>query len=136
MRKKGAVGILLLFALFFGPLGVSGEDGVKDVFLFVGEREVLGFSALGNRWVALNLRSEETALEKEYGGRVAVVVTNFRVLGFSALTARWAEENLKVGESMVTLEAEGNVGAVVTTLRAFGFSAKTGSWTVRRFPLK
>ena len=119
MRKESTVGILLMIAMILTPLGVTGEEVVDAVYLLVRERELLAFSAVGDRWVTLDLRSEEKVLESAYGGRVAVVVTNLRVLGFSALANRWAEEKLMVGESMITVEAEGNVGAVVTNLRAF-----------------
>jgi len=137
MRKERTVGILLIIAMILiVPLRITGEEVFDAVYLLVRERELLAFSAVGDRWVTLDLRSKEKVLESTYGGRVAVVVTNLRVLGFSALTNRWAEEQLMVGESMVTIEAEGNVGAVVTNLRAFGFSAKSGRWVPKRLELK
>ncbi len=138
MMKKGAIAQLLLIALICFPLTVasSGETVEEEVYLFVREREILAFSAVGNRWVAQNLISGEQILESKYGGHVAVVVTNLRVLGFSALVDRWDEEKLEVGESMATVKAEGNVGAVITNLRAFGFGAKTGRWNVKQFRLK
>ena len=71
----------------------------------VRERELLAFSAVGNRWVSLNLISDERVFKSEYGGRVAVVVTTLRVLGFSALTNQWHEEKLIVGEFPDTVEA-------------------------------
>ena len=138
MIKKEVLGILLLIALVWFPLGVasSGDVVEEEVYLLVRERELLAFSAVGNRWVTQNLISGERVLESKFDGHVAVAVTNIRVLGFSALTNRWGEERLEVGESMVTAEAEGNVGVVITNLKAFGFSAKTGRWTVKRFDLK
>ena len=138
MIKKGVLGILLLIALVWFVLGVasSGDVVEEEIYLLVRERELLAFSAVGNRWVTQNLISGERVLESRYGGHVAVVVTNLRVLGFSALIDRWDEEKMEVGESMVTIEAEGNVGAVVTNLRAFGFGAKAARWTVKRFRLK
>jgi hypothetical protein len=138
MIKKGVLRILLLIALVWFALGVafSGDVVEEEVYLLVRERELLAFSAVGNRWVTQNLISGERVLESRYGGHVAVVVTNLRVLGFSALIDRWDEEKTEVGESMVTIEAEGNVGAVVTNLRAFGFGAKAARWTVKRFRLK
>ena len=138
MIKKMVLGILLLIAMIWFPLGVASSRDVvvEEVYLLVRERELLAFSAVGNRWVTQNLISGERVLESKYGGHVAVVVTNLRVLGFSALVDRWDDEKLEVGESMVTVEAEGNVGVAITNLRAFGFSAKTGKWTVKRFHLK
>lgn len=138
MTKKSVLGILLLMALLWVPWGiVSSADVVEqEVYLLVREREVLGFSAVRNRWVAQNLISGERVLDNKFDGHVAVVVTSVRVLGFSALTSRWDEERLEVGESTVSLTAEGNVGAVITNLRAFGFGAKSGRWTVKRFGLK
>ena len=136
MRKKGTVGVLLVVALILSPLAVNCEEVVDEIYLLVRERELLAFSAVGNRWVSLDLISNEKVLESQYGGHVAVVVTNLRVLGFSALTNHWAEEKLMVGESMLSVEAAGNVGATITNLRAFGFSAKTGRWTLKRFRLK
>jgi len=138
MIKKDILALLLLIVLICLPLGVGSSDDVveEEVYLLVRERELLAFSAVGNRWVTQNLISGERILQSKYGGHVAVVVTNLRVLGFSALVDRWDEEKLEVGESMVTVEAEGNVGAAITNLRAFGFSAKLGRWSVKRFHLK
>ena len=136
--RKGIVGIVLFPALVWFLLGLafSGEVVEEEVYLLVRERELLAFSAVGNRWVGKNLISGERVLEGKYGGNVAVVVTNLRLLGFSALVDRWNEERLEVGESLVSVEAEGNVGAAITNLRAFGFSARAGRWTVKRFSLK
>ena len=136
MRKQWLAIILPLVVLISPPLRAPCEEILNEVFLLLRERELLGFSSVGNRWVAINLRSGERVLESKYAGHVAVVVTNVRVLGFSTLISRWAEEKLVVGESMVTFEEEGNVGAVVTNLRAFGFSARTATWSVRQFELK
>jgi hypothetical protein len=138
MIKKDILALLLLIALICLPLGVGSSDVVEEeeVYLLVRERELLAFSAVGNRWVTQNLISGERILQSEYGGHVAVVVTNLRVLGFSALVDRWVEEKLEVGESIVTVKAEGNVGAAITNLRAFGFSARIGRWSVKRFHLK
>lgn len=138
MMKRGILGISLfmtLVLLFVGSAS-SGEMVDEEVYLLVRERELMAFSALGNRWVTKDLISGERVLQSKYGGHVAVVLTNLRVLGFSALVDRWDEERLEVGESVVTVEAEGNVGAAITNLRAFGFSAKAGKWTVKRFHLK
>jgi hypothetical protein len=138
MIKKGVPGISLLMAVVLSFVGgaSSGEVIEEEVYLLVRERELMAFSAVGNRWVTKNLISGERVLENKYGGHVAVVVTNLRVLGFSALVDRWDEEKLEVGESVVTVEAEGNVGAAITNLRAFGFGANAGRWTVKRFHLK
>jgi hypothetical protein len=138
MIKKDILALLLLIALICLPQGVGSSDVVEEeeVYLLVRERELLAFSAVGNRWVTQNLISGERILQSEYGGHVAVVVTNLRVLGFSALVDRWVEEKLEVGESIVTVKAEGNVGAAITNLRAFGFSARIGRWSVKRFHLK
>jgi hypothetical protein len=138
MIKKDVLALLFLIALICLPLGVGSSDVVEEeeVYLLVRERELLAFSAVGNRWVTQNLISGERILQSKYGGHVAVVITNLRVLGFSALVDRWDEEKLEVGESMVTVKAEGNVGAAITNLRAFGFSARIGRWSVKRFRLK
>ncbi|MFQ6078416.1 MAG: hypothetical protein ACE5NJ_04675 [Thermodesulfobacteriota bacterium] len=138
MMKKGVMAILLLIALNWFPFGLASTGDVleQEVYLLVRERELLAFSAVGNRWVTQNLISREQVLKSTFDGHVAVAVTNLRVLGFSALTNRWSEERLEVGELVVTVEAEGNVGVAITNLRAFGFSAKTGTWTVKRFGLK
>jgi hypothetical protein len=134
MNKKGALGIFLLAALIWFPLAIAySEELVEEVYLMVRERELLAFSAVGDRWVTQNLRPNERVLDSKYDGHVAVVFTKFRVLGFSALTSRWNEEKLMVDEVMVTIEAKGNVGTAITNLRAFGFSAKTGRWIVKRF---
>ncbi len=137
MMKKGVLALLPLIALIFS-LGVASSGVVVEevVYLLVRERELLAFSAVGNRWVTQNLISGERVLESKYGGHVAVVVTNLRILGFSALVDMWDEEKLEVGESVVTVKAAGNVGAAITNLRAFGFGAKTGRWNVKRFRLK
>ncbi len=138
MMRKGIAGIVLFTALvwFLPGLAFSGEVVEEEVYLLVRERELLAFSAVGNRWVTKNLISGERVLESKHGGNVAIVVTNLRVLGFSAMVDRWDEEKLEVGESLVSVEAEGNVGAAITNLRAFGFSAKAGRLTVKRFSLK
>ena len=138
MMKRGILGISLLMTLVLSFVGgaSSAEVVEEEVYLLVRERELMAFSAVGNRWVTKDLISGERVLESKYGGHVAVVLTNLRVLGFSALINRWDEERLEVGESVVTVEAEGNVGAAITNLRAFGFSAKAGKWTVKRFHLK
>jgi hypothetical protein len=138
MMKRGILGISLLMTLVLSFVGgaSSAEVVEEEVYLLVRERELMAFSAVGNRWVTKDLISGERVLESKYGGHVAVVVTNLRVLGFSALVDRWDEERVEVGESVVTVEAEGNVGATITNLRAFGFSAKAGRWTVKRFHLK
>lgn len=134
MNKKCALGILLLVVLFWLPLAVaSSEEVVEEVYLLVRERELLAFSAVGDRWVTQNLRPNERVLDSKYSGHVAVVFTKLRVLGFSALTNRWNEEKLMVDEAMVTIEARGNVGTAITNLRVLGFSAKTGRWVVKRF---
>lgn len=134
MNKRGPVGILLLVALIWFPLTIASSDEVvEEVYLLVRERELLAFSAVGDRWVIQNLRPNERVLDCRYGGHVAVVFTKFRVLGFSALTNRWNEEKLVVDEAMVSIEAKGNVGTAITNLRALGFSAKTGRWIVKRF---
>jgi hypothetical protein len=136
--RKGIVGIVLFPALVWllQGLAFTGEVVEEEVYLLVREREVLAFSAVGNRWVTKNLISGERVLEGKYGGNVVVVATNLRVLGFSGLVDRWNEEKLEVGESFVSVEAEGKVGVAITNLRAFGFSARTGRWTVTRFSLK
>ena len=138
MVKKGVVAIGLLVALHCFSVGVASSEDVveEEVYLLVRERELLAFSAVGNRWVTHNLISRERVLTSTFDGHVAVAVTNLRVLGFSALTNRWSEERLEVGELVDTVEAEGNVGVAITNLRAFGFSAKTGRWAVKRFGLK
>ena len=138
MVRRKVPGTLLLMALVWFPPGISSAGDVveKEVYLLVRQRELVAFSAVGNRWVAQNLISGERVQESTFNGHVAVAATNIRVLGFSALTSRWDEERLEVGESMITVEAEGNVGVVITNLKAFGFSAKTGRWTVKRFELK
>ncbi len=138
MMKRDILGILLFMTLvlLFAGGASSGEMVDEEVYLLVRERELMAFSAVGNRWVTKDLISGERVLESKYGGHVAVALTNLRVLGFSALVNRWDEERLEVGESVVTVEAEGNVGAAITNLRAFGFSAKAGKWTVKRFHLK
>jgi hypothetical protein len=134
MDKKGTLGIVALVALYWIPLAIaSSQEAVEEVYLLVRERELLAFSAVGDRWVSQGLRPNERVLDSDYNGHVAVVFTQVRVLGFSALTNRWSEEKLMLNEEMVTLEAKGNVGAVVTNLRALGFSAKTGRWRVKRF---
>ncbi len=134
MNKRGPVGILLLVALIWFPLTIASSDEVEEeVYLLVRERELLAFSAGGDRWVIQNLRPNERVLDSRYGGHVAVVFTKFRVLGFSALTNRWNEEKLVVDEAMVSIAAKGNVGTAITNLRALGFSAKTGRWIVKRF---
>ena len=138
MMKKNVLGTLLLMALVWFPPGAafSGDVVEKAVYLLVRQRELVAFSAVGNRWVTQNLISGERVQESKFDGHVAVAATNIRVLGFSALTSRWDEERLEVGESMITVEAEGDVGVVITNLKAFGFSAKTGRWTAKRFELK
>ena len=138
MMKRGILGISLFMTLvlFFVGGASSGEMVDEEVYLLVRERELMAFSAVGNRWVTKDLISGERVIESKYGGHVAVVVTNLRVLGFSALVDRWDEERLEPGESLVTVEAEGNVGAAITNLRAFGFGANAGRWTVKRFHLK
>jgi hypothetical protein len=134
MDKRGALGILALMASFWFPLAIaSSQEVVEEVYLLVRERELLAFSAVGDRWVTQSLRPNERVLDSKYDGHVAVVFTQVRVLGFSALTNRWSEEKLMLDEEMVTIDAKGNVGAVVTNLRALGFSAKTGRWIVKRF---
>jgi hypothetical protein len=137
MRER-IVALGLLIALIWSSLVVasSGDVVETEVYLLVRERELLAFSAIGERWIIQNLISGERVLESRFDGHVAVAVTNRRVLGFSALTNRWSEERLEVGESMVSVEAEGNVGMVITNLKAFGFSARTGRWTVKRLELK
>ena len=137
MNKKGALGIFLVVALTWFPLAIACSDEVADeVYVLVRERELLAFSAVGNRWVTQNLRPNEQVLKSKYDGNVAVVFTKFRVLGFSALTNRWSEEKLTVDESMVAVGAEGNVGTAITNLRALGFSARTGRWIVKRFGVR
>ncbi len=138
MIKRGVprISLLLAVVLCFGGSASSGEVIEEEVYLLVRERELMAFSAVGNRWVTKDLISGERVLESKYGGHVAVVVTNLRVLGFSALVDKWDEERLEAGESVVTVEAEGNVGAAITNLRAYGFGAKAGRWTVKRFHLK
>lgn len=137
MSKRGNFWVLLLAALIFMPAAISTSEEVEEeVYLFVRKREILAFSAVGDRWVTQKLHSKEQVVQSKYGGHVAVVVTNSRVLGFSALTNRWIEEKLSVEETPVTLEAKGNVGTVITNQRAFGFSAKTGRWVVRRLGLE
>ena len=138
MIKKRVLGILLSMAFVWFPPGVasSGDVVEKEVYLLVRQRELVAFSAVGNRWVTQNLISGERVQESKFDGHVAVAATNIRVLGFSALTNRWDEERLEVGESMISVEAEGNVAVVITNLKAFGFSAETGRWNVKRFELK
>jgi hypothetical protein len=138
MMKKGGMAISLLIILNCFSSGIASPPDVveQEVYLLVRERELLAFSAVGNRWVTQNLISGERVLESKFDGHVVVAVTKLRVLGFSALTNRWSEKKLEVGESVDTVEAEGNVGVAITNLRAFGFSAKTGTWTVKRFTLK
>jgi len=138
MMKKGSTAISLLIILYCFSFGLALPADVveQEVYLLVRERELLAFSAVGNRWVTQNLISGERVLKSPFDGHVVVAVTNLRVLGFSALTNRWSEKKLEVGESVDTAEAEGNVGVAITNLRAFGFSAKTGTWTVKRFTLK
>jgi len=137
MNKKDALGILVLVAISWFPLVIaSSEEVVDEVYLLVGERELLAFSAMGDRWVTQGLRPSERVIDSKYNGHVAVAFTQFRVLGFSALTNRWSEEKLMLDEEIVTIEAKGNVGAVITNLRALGFSTKTGRWIVKRFGLK
>ena len=134
MNKGHAFSILLLVGLISFPLPVafSGEV-VEEGYLLVKERELLAFSAVGDRWVTQNLRPNEQVLDSRYGGHVAVVFTKLRVLGFSALTTSWNEEKLMIDEVLVTIETKGNIGTAITNLRALGFSAKTGRWIVRRF---
>jgi hypothetical protein len=138
MLKGRVVVTVLLMVLICFSMGVasSGDVVEQGVYLLVRERELLAFSAIGNRWVTQNLISGERILETKFNGNVAIAVTGLRVLGFSALTNRWSEKRLEVGESMVNVEAEGNVGVVITNLKAFGFSATTGRWTAKRFELK
>jgi hypothetical protein len=138
MMKKGVMAIFPLIVLNWFPFGFASTGDVveQEVYLLVRERELLAFSAVGNRWVSQNLISGERVLKSKFGGHVAVAVTKLRVLGFSALTNRWSEKRLEVGESVDAVEAEGNVGVVITNLRAFGFSGKTGTWTAKRFGLK
>lgn len=138
MLKGRVVVMVLLMVLICFSMGVasSGDVVEQEVYLLVRERELLAFSAIGNRWVTQNLISGERVLETKFNGNVAIAVTSLRVLGFSALTNRWREKRLEVGESMVNVEAEGNVGVVITNLKAFGFSATTGRWTAKRFELK
>jgi hypothetical protein len=134
VNKKGAAGSYFLIVLLWFPLATAfTEEVIEEVYLLVRERELLAFSAVGDRWVTQDLRPNEQVLGSKYGGHVAVVVTKFRVLGFSALTSRWSEEKLMVDEVMVSIEAKGNVGTAVTNLRALGFGAKTGRWAVKRF---
>ena len=122
MIKKGVMGISLFMTLFLFFVGgaSSGEVIEEEVYLLVRERELMAFSAVGNRWVTKNLISGERVLESKYGGHVAVVFTKFRVLGFSALTNTWNEEKLMVDELLVAIEAKGNVGTAITNLRALG----------------
>jgi len=138
MIKKGVMAIFPLIVLNWLPFGLASTGDVleQEVYLVVRERELVAFSAVGNRWVTQNLISGERVLKSKFDGHVAVAVTKLRVLGFSALTNRWSEKRLEVGESVDAVEAEGNVGVVITNLRAFGFSAKTGTWTAKRFGLK
>jgi hypothetical protein len=127
----------LLIAFLWTPQAIAdSEEVAEEVYLLAREKEILAFSATGDQWVSLDLRSREQVLASKYGGHVAVVFTNNRVLGFSTLTNNWSEEKLKVDEVMVSIEADGNVGTVITNLRAFGFSAKTGRWVVRRLGLE
>jgi hypothetical protein len=134
MNKKGAAGLYVSIALLWFPLATAfTEEVIEEVYLLVRERELLAFSAVGDRWVTQDLRPNERVVGSGYGGHVAVVVTKFRVLGFSALTNTWNEEKLMVDEVMVSIEAKGNVGTVVTNLRALGFGAKRGRWAVERF---
>jgi hypothetical protein len=138
MMKKRVVVLGLFMMLIWCSLTVasSGDVVEQEVYLLVRERELLAFSAVGERWIIQNLISGERVLESRFDGHVAVAVTNLRVIGFSALTNRWSEGRLEVGESMVSVEAEGNVAVVITNLKTFGFSARTGRWTVKRFDLK
>jgi hypothetical protein len=134
MNKRCALGVLLLVASgWFHVAGASSEEVIEEVYLLVREREILAFSAVGDRWVTQDLRPSERVLDSEYGGHVAVAVTRLRVLGFSALTSKWNEEKLIVDEVVVGIEAKGDVGTAITNLRALGFSAKTGRWVVVRF---
>ena len=90
MMKRGILGIMLFMTTVFLFVGgaSSGEIVDEEVYLLVRERELMAFSAVGNRWVTKDLISGERVLQSKYGGHVAVVLTNLRVLGFSALIAR------------------------------------------------
>jgi len=136
MKKSHLVGTLFMILLGFASWGVTDEQVTEEVYIIARERELLGFSAIRNRWVIQSLRSGEKIIELKYGGHVGVAVSQLRVFGFSALTTTWAEEKLMVGESVVKMDARGNVGAVITNLRALGFGAKNGRWTVEPFRLK
>jgi hypothetical protein len=134
MAQRSTSGLLVLTALIWFPLATGfPEEVVNEIYLLVRERELMAFSALGDRRVSQDLRPSEKVLGSQYNGHVAVVVTQYRALGFSAFTNRWGEEKLMVDEVMVGIEAEGNVGTVITNIRALGFSARTGRWVVRRF---
>ena len=140
MKNKGVLGMLLIIVISWPPGAIvcsqESEKVADEVFLIAREAELLAFSAVGNQWVSADLRTNERVLDSRYGGRVAVVLTNFRILAFSALTGAWIEEKLRVGEELVKIEATGHVGAIVTNLRAFGFSAEGGKWVVRRLEIE
>lgn len=134
MNRQGVLGTVLAGILILFALGFAFAEEVEDeVFILVREKELLAFSAIGNRWVKQELRPKEQVLASKYGGKVAVVFTKFRVLGFSAHTNKWREKKLMIDEAMVAIEAKGNVGTIITTARALGFSARTGVWIAERF---
>lgn len=52
MNKRCALGVLLLVASgWFHVAGASPEEVIEEVYLLVREREILAFSAVGDRWV-------------------------------------------------------------------------------------
>jgi hypothetical protein len=71
MMKKNVLGTLLLMALvwFLPGVAFSGDVVEKTVYLLVRQRELVAFSAVGNRWVTQNLISGERVQESKFDGR-------------------------------------------------------------------
>jgi hypothetical protein len=72
MMTRGVPAIVVLMALLWVPSGIASPGDVveQEVYLLVRERELLGFSAVGNRWVTRNLISGERVLDNKFDGHV------------------------------------------------------------------
>jgi hypothetical protein len=126
-KTKNIILFTILFAAFLPFKGYSHEIDT-EVIIAVKDDKILVFSAVTNRWVHKNLRSNEKVVSKKAHGNIGIVVTTKRMLGFSVMTDRWTTKDLKIDEELEEMMVESNVVIIITNQRVIGFSAHNGQW--------
>ncbi|MEM7282137.1 MAG: hypothetical protein AAF438_10970 [Pseudomonadota bacterium] len=121
----------LLLVLMCLPLGVQGEESIKQLFLLQEDGRLVVSNNKFSRFDELKLNAREKVLDTLEANSVAVIYTNQRIIGYGVLSG-FRDIKTEAGERLAELKGEDYAALVVTSRRLLNFNGKSGVWGERK----